>query len=284
MSTTLPLVWSMIPANGNERNEALRLLRLLFELWPDCPMEALVGDSLYDHSVDFAREARRRLGRAARLSNRQGIRRRSPAPGQPGDPELCLRRGDGLQGHRRLRLHRKKRAALGIPRGVTAPRTDGRLRWKCKNGRCKNASTRPMDDPRLYTYYHRGGDHRLAHLRSALLIRRNAVESIFSSLKHLGVGGTDVDRPRGPTTWRWTGLSLLRLAFQTARRLIHETGLYETAHDETRPAWTPSHAVSRVPPRARGGSPAENQERACRLSSSRRAPRSWVEEIREGSR
>lgn len=280
MSTTLPLVWSMIPANGNERDEALRLLRILFELWPECPMDALVGDSLYDHSVDFARKLVFDWGVQPVFPTGREYSEGLPHQATKGIPvcacgeEMAFKDTDGNV------FTAKKRADLGIPRGVTAPRTDGRLRWKCKNGRCQNVSTRPMDDPRLYTYYHRGGSHKLAHRRSALLIRRNAVESIFASLKHLAVGGTAVDRPRWADDVEMDWLVSTAIVFQTARRLIHETGLYEKAFGEVDqlglletpsldvPAPGPESAVLR---RIRDSRESELEQAA--------APRSWVKEI-----
>jgi len=278
MSTTLPLVWSMIPANGNEREETLRLLGLLFELWPECPMEALVGDSLYDHSVDFARELVFNLGVQPVFPTGSEYASGLPHQATKGIPvcacgeEMTYKDTDGNL------FTAKKRARLGIPRGAPAPRRDGRLRWRCKNGRCRNASTRPIDDPRLYTYYHRGGDHRLAHLRAALLVRRNGIESIFASLKHLGVGGTDVNRPRWADDVEMDWLVSTALTFQTGRRLIHETGLYETAYEEldqlgllqtpsvANPAPGPESALLR---RVRDAREGELEPAA--------APRSWVD-------
>ena len=95
------------------------------------------------------------------------------------------------------------RLHAGIPRGQEV-RPNARLRWVCRNskpsrrsgaGICKGVETKPHDDARVYTFLPRGGSHRHAALRTALLLRRNGVESINASMKNLGVGGKDQQRP-----------------------------------------------------------------------------------------
>jgi hypothetical protein len=98
-------------------------------------------------------------------------------------------------------------------------RPSARLRWVCPNskpsrrsgsGICKGVETKPHDDPRLYTFLPRGGSHRHAALRTALLLRRNGVESINASLKNLASEAKTNSGLAGPATLRWTGCSRRR--------------------------------------------------------------------------
>ena len=232
MATTLPLVWSLMPASADERAETLRLLRRLFEMWPECPMEVLVGDSLYDHSKDFAHDLVFKWGIQPLFPRAGEYSRHLPHVDTDGIPVCACGELMAYKDTDGRIYDARKRAKEGIPRGQEAPRLDGRLRWKCVNGRCKMKSTRPVDDPRLYTFYHRGGNHRLAFRRKALLLRRNAVESIFASTKHLGLAGKGVDRPGWADDDEMDWLLSCGLLYQTARRLVHERGLYEIAEAE----------------------------------------------------
>lgn len=231
-ASTLPLVWSLVPANADERKETLALLKVLFRLWPECPMEVLVGDGLYDKSKDFAHELVFGYGIQPIFPKTGGYSRHLPHVATDGIPVCACKEPMVFKDTDGNLFTAAQRAKLGIPRGQEAPRLDGRLRWKCAAGVCKTKSARPVDDPRLYTYHHRGGDHKLAYLRKALMLRRNAVESIFASVKHLGLGGRAVDRPSWADDDEMDWLVSTALVFQTGRRLIHEGGLYERAHDE----------------------------------------------------
>lgn len=125
-----------------------------------------------------------------------------------------------------------KRAAGDPGRGQEAPDLNGRFRWKCPNGCAGLYYTRPFDDPRLYTYYHRAGTHRRAIERLVYSWRHNAIESINSSLKRLNLGDTGVDRQEwgGDVAVAWTfALGLYGL---TARRLADEVGHYDAAMAE----------------------------------------------------
>jgi len=69
-------------------------------------------------------------------------------------------------------------------------------------------------------------------MRRVLASRREAVESVFATLKRRGCGAAGFDRPAwvydDEAHWFHYG-GLLGL---TARRLAHELGLYEAAHRE----------------------------------------------------
>jgi hypothetical protein len=97
---------------------------------------------------------------------------------------------------------------------------------------CDTVKTYFRDDVRLYPYLPRKGDSKAAALRQALLLRRNAVESVFSSIQNLGIGIGGKARIKwgGDIEMEWV-LSLC-CAFFTARHIAHETGGYEAAYED----------------------------------------------------
>ena len=49
--TGLPLIWTIAPANVEEDKVLIRnLLPNLFRLWPDCPLEIIIGDGVLDNA------------------------------------------------------------------------------------------------------------------------------------------------------------------------------------------------------------------------------------------
>lgn len=244
VATNQAMVFCICPADCSERQAALHLLRLLFRLWPECPLEILVGDGLYHNDVEFLRELIFELGVQPCFPDTAGKYRADlehvKTKGVPGcgcGELMKLKDVDPL-------LNAKSRAKKGMARGQMAP-TGARLRWVCERGLCKPTYTRPFDDPRLYTYLPRAGDHPRAALRSALLHRRNAVESYFARLHALGLGGK-ANRPAWAKDHEVDWLLGMGIVSLTARRLAHETGLYAAAEGEAEALGLmdqPSHAV-----------------------------------------
>jgi hypothetical protein len=116
--------------------------------------------------------------------------------------------------------------------------------WTCRRGRCEPVTTRMKDDVRLYQFAPRDGDSDLARFRQAFLLRRSAVETVFSVLGYFGVGDKAQRRIKwgGDIDMEWV-VSLACL-FMTGRRLVHEMGLYTAAYEEAiaegllrRPPW-----------------------------------------------
>ena len=222
LASTLPLVWGMFPATVNERQAALSLLRTLFELWPDCPMSYLVGDADYDQSEQFHIELEGNWSTHATFAA-HGQRLKNPnsipvcAHGQ-----MTFRHTDGFPTV-------SQRIAQGIPRGTPMDLHAARRRFCCPAGRCPAITQRFLDDPRGHSFLPRHGDSSMANLRSALLLRRNGVESVNAQLKHLGLGGTRQNklRTKQESTLDW--LIQLGLLTITATRYIHYAGLYEPA-------------------------------------------------------
>jgi DDE family transposase len=232
MATNQAMVFCVCPADCSERQAALHLLRLLFRLWPECPLEILVGDGLYHNDVDFLRELIFELGVQPCFPDSNGKYRAGlEHVSTKGVPEcdcgelMKLKDVDPL-------LTARSRAKKGIARGEKAA-TGARLRWVCEHGLCKPTYTRPFDDPRLYTFLPRVGDHPRAALRSALLHRRNAVESYFARLHNLGLNGK-ANRPAWAKDHEMDWLLGAGIISLTARRLVHEIGLYDLAEAEAR--------------------------------------------------
>jgi hypothetical protein len=238
MASTLPLCWRLISAGADERKETLALLRDYFELVPDSRMWALVGDALYDKDKAFAHQLLFKWGLHPVFPRAGAYSEKLPHVKTGGIPhcahgEMKLKDWDGF-------MDADDRLAAGIRRGEEV-RPNARLRWVCPNstpsrrsgpGICKGIETKPHTDARLYTFLPRGGAHHHAALRIALLLRRNGVESINASLKNLGVGGKDMQRPRWAGDLEMDWLVSAALTFLTARRVAHETGEYQRTKQE----------------------------------------------------
>ena len=93
-------------------------------------------------------------------------------------------------------------------------------------------TTRPRDNARLYTYYPRKGDHARAHLRRALLTRRNVVESIRAQLRERGLAGREAERAAWAEDQEMAWLLGTALLGLTARRVAWESGAYDFAYAE----------------------------------------------------
>lgn len=193
-------------------------------------MHTLVGDSLYDQEEALAME----------LECDWDVHPCFPRAGKVSKAYPHVE-NDGVPSCPHGLMHRDKhddfpnatwRLKNGIPRGARAREDDARIRWRCpdKAPGCRKVTTRPRDNPRLYTVLPRAGDGPLAIKRQALLIRRNSVESVFSTLKNRGVGGKGHQRLKliGDSPADWV-ISLAALHL-TAARVAHETGAYADTH------------------------------------------------------
>ena len=231
LASTLPLVWTLTPASYSERDAARKLLDILFRIWPDCPMTTLVGDALYDQEEAFAWELEFNWGLHPCFPRAGKVSRAFPYADTHGVPTCA----HGL-------MHREKaegfpdaswRSKTGTPRGQSARENDARIRWRCpiKDPACATQTTRPRDNPRLYTFLPHVGGSPAADIRRALLMRRNSVESCFASLKNRGIGGTGQQRLKltGDDAADW--VTSLAATYLTAGRVAHETGLYEQELD-----------------------------------------------------
>jgi hypothetical protein len=228
----LPVVWTLIPATGDERQALLRMLETLYRLRPDFPMRVLVGDSLYAHSQELSETLEMRYGVHPCFAGRKGISRSLRWVDTDGVPtcshrEMDLHKYDDVWDWRRRRSQRPP-----LRPGAHAPSNRARLRYRCPQGKCPNQAVYLKDDWRLYTHLPRRGSHKNVALRLALMDRRNSIESLFALMKHLGPGSPWPNRARwaGDLEMKW--LCSLTLTLHTARRLVHQNGAYERALEE----------------------------------------------------
>lgn len=239
LASTLPLVWGVFPATVDERKAASSLIAMLFELWPDCPMSYLVGDADYDHAEQFHIDLESCWSiHPVFASHGQRLRNGNSLPDCKHGP-MIFRHTDGYP-------TLAQRIKQNIPRGTPMDITGARRRWRCPAGRCEDVTQRFLDDPRGHCFLPRHGNSPMSQLRTALLLRRNGVESVNAQLKHLGLGGTRQNklRTKCETTLDW--LIQWGLLTITATRFIHAEGLYEPTQevaeqlDLLRPATTES--------------------------------------------
>jgi hypothetical protein len=241
-ATMLPIVWTLASGDAVEHRVLLDvLLPKLFELWPDCPMDTLVGDAAYDNEetcriceqrYSLHPVFTRQTSRSASAASRRG-REVSVTNGQPSC--VC----GPMEFHRREGFYTaERRLADGTRRGAVAPDVkNARIRWRCPHGLCDEVSLWAHASPREHTFWPRvTGTAALrgpAAERRALEIYRNGVESVFAGVKRTGIGTFD-----GRALWaRDTGVAWLlglHLLLATARRMAHETGDYEFFRDEHR--------------------------------------------------
>jgi hypothetical protein len=238
IDTGLPVIWTLLPATGDERVAMRELLAALYRLRPQFPMEYIVGDGLYS------------MSKAALLEPYEmyGIHPVFPVvKGRSTDNPWVETAGVPCCAHGLMEFHKEgefwgatKRRKEGVKPGSPPPNGKGknpRLRWRCpvkeENApKCPEVATYLKEDPHLNTYLpHKGNSERTA-LRYVLQARRNTVESLNAQLKYNGVGATWPSRNRWGKDdgMRWlVSLGLLQI---TAKRLVHLNGTYEKALHE----------------------------------------------------
>lgn len=240
LDTGVPIIWTLIPASGDERIALRELIESLYVLRPDFPMEYIVGDGLYSLSKEIFDFIEPRYGITTvfpRVKNRSTQMKWTKSDGVP-----CCRHGlmknRGTQQAWRLSTRIKR----GVRPGTRPPLKkweQGHIRWSCKaryGQRCGEVQTYFKWDRHLYTFLPHMGACRKAALRAVLQARRNRSESVFSQMKHAGAGARWPNRARWATDdgMRWlTSMAMVQI---TARRLIHLDGSYEKALDQTRDA------------------------------------------------
>lgn len=231
VATSLPVVWRLVEATAYEPHHALGLIGDLFALWPGCSLHALIGDGLYTPDREFTRQLLFDWYVQPLFPPKGAWAKRLPYAETLGVPHC---RHGAMRMEKRDEFYDAAKAArAGIRRGQPVPNpTAARIRWVCPARECRRVYTRSWVDPTLYTYYPFGGDHRLYYERVAVQARRNCVESVFASVKDQGFAG------RGPERAAWANddgemewLAAMSLLGLTARRVVHETGLYSETYD-----------------------------------------------------
>ncbi len=232
-----PIAWLQIPGGAREFKHAAELVRLIFELWgDDCPLEYLVGDKEYD-DAELIRELEECYG-VHLVTPWRRHKDEQPGAAAQGTPTCSC--GTHPQP---MKLHQAegfwpptKRRENGLRPGdrVDLKKTKARFRWHCVHDGRVTATTYFHHDPRRHPFLPRAGEHKWrVALRTALLLRRNAGESLNMQLKHRGIAGRGVEVSRWVTTDQeqdWLiGAALLGI---TLRGVVHACGLYKDAEDE----------------------------------------------------
>jgi hypothetical protein len=240
-ATTTPFIWDTFNPRLQERNPVLDLLSWHFDMKPDSPLWALVGDKHFDsetflvdcevawgvHPVAILKDVAQADWQDGRAD---GYVRDLDQPECDHGP-MKLAQWDGVWDARR-------RAREGVKRGeIPNPTPDPFSRWVCAHRLCNHtAYNRMWDYPRMFPVIGHQGDHDLALLRLALQARRNSSESAFASLRRSGAGqkvamhapawiksDREVDRLIG-----------VRRLFEIAGRLVIENGMYAESLEEGR--------------------------------------------------
>lgn len=235
----------MWPSNVREYKGVRTALDLLFDLWPECDLQYLVGDSEYDQDGNLAKD----------LEAEYCIHTAFYPRGEPAEKYLwhktlgtptCAKHGlmklnqsydfppAGRDGRDFLRAH---------PDFDRYDVSQARHRWFCPDCIPKarpgpgdpTVITRFTDNPRLYPFLPHQGDHKRVGLRMALSHRRNHAECLNGMIQAYGLGlkgkataywmGSDADGP---------GFAGIVLLSQTLRRLAHATGAYAEQLAEAR--------------------------------------------------
>lgn len=222
----VPIIWTLIPAGGDERVALRALIRALYRLIPEFPMRYLVGDGFYGMDSSLIEWLDRHYGVVGVFPLHAGIRKDLSYSKTRGVPK-CKH---GWARHLGVRQEwaPPRRWSECVPPGRRTPGAPSH-RWACREGRaCSEIrGTTAREDWRLFSPLPHAGDSRVAARRAALSHYRNIQESAFAAIKHRGVGADWPPRLRlgGDDTARWiVSLALLR---ETATRLAHASGAYD---------------------------------------------------------
>ena len=204
--TGRPIVWTLVDASWDEAKTLHELLRVLYELWPDCPLKTIVGDGAWDE--DWAHELCEVNYGVHLVASRTDERRlNAEHPVSERQSEVIAYfngRGEAFCRAHREPLKRlgsgfpKSRDELGLAPGEAAPEAQFRVRFKCEHG-CGTPSLQMRRHWTALAHYPHApnGQRKRFAERHALLAHRNVCESLFNALKvgH-GIATSGADRLR----------------------------------------------------------------------------------------
>jgi hypothetical protein len=235
VKTSLPIAWLLIPANRPEHEYLDELLQLVYRYWEDWTPEVLIGDAHFD-TEPVCQMLEERYGIHPVFPRNGTVGAQYPWHASEGTP-TCSAHGD-MKLIQSEGLSILQSACSSVWRRASPKAA---FRWRCVDANCPTrARTMFKDNPRLYTFYPRRGEHRARIARrEALMLRRNVGEAGFASLKGKGIGLRSQDIPRWVKTdiWVKTDMEMCwlcggTLLGMTLRRLTHEFDLYAPAHAE----------------------------------------------------
>jgi hypothetical protein len=238
MATSLPVVWSFHEGSTDEPRHVEGLFKLLHEIWEpeELGVDFLVGDKGFDKtSLHIALEENWATHLITPFSGKPA--KKFPFAASMGVP-ICPIHGIPMQQvWDEEWVDRKERERLGLAPGDKADMSSAVMRFKCYEKGCtaKRAESNWKSNPRLYPFLPHEGPSRRRAKRVALMVRRNVVESVFSQLKHLGVGASGnrrVNWYQNDQQMKWhVGMALLGLVL---RRLVHLDSSYDEALKEAK--------------------------------------------------
>jgi hypothetical protein len=225
--TGIPLVWELRDAAEDEARALRTLIWRLRELWPDCPLEIIVGDTAWDEkwAVRWCLEH----GLWAVFRRHPSLRETTYSLTYDESHSIAYFNGEGRafcrQHHQELQYS-------------TADRDKRRLRLVCPSGCGKLSLPMNYNWAVLGSKYPMNpvGRPDLHAMRLALLARRNSCEALFSALKvgnKLGLRGADRTRlPRFETVQALTSIALMfRTAFVLAALRLENEDMPERPPD-----------------------------------------------------
>jgi hypothetical protein len=234
-ATMLPLIWQLGSGSASEVTLLRELLPRLYELWPECPIETLVGDKAYGFQI-ICRELEQNFG----IHPIFPLRRGHADPVVKTSAGISVKTVDGIPHchcgamkprHQSFESRERRLKAGLLPGERDSSYYDARTRWTCARRLCGEVSTYAHNEPHLYTYWPHQGASRFAYDRAAQYEYRNGVESLFATLKNNGLGTYNM-RPLWARDSEAEFLLGLHMLFVTASRVVHETGIYDRFLDE----------------------------------------------------
>lgn len=262
----LPIIWTLIPASYNERDALVALIKALYRIRPEFPMEHLVGDGLFATPRDLTEWMALRYGILLVTPLQENMRTQACE-----NPECAHGPMDYYQTREFWNV--KRRIEKGLKPGQLPPpgkrATTPRILWTCPKGRGCRETTYPHHDwHQIHPLPHRGASQKAA-VRTVLLGLRNCSESLNAQLKHNGVGADWPSRARwaNDNGMRWiVSVCLMQM---TARRVAHLSGTYEHAMRQAERRGL----LKRAEVKALKSAPLEPQ-----ITGPARAPESWGHE------